>query len=167
MKKEERVVSKHYVNQREKRIAMVYVSVCFIVLFSITGFFFLKNNSSSRIFGRKEKLVSRMENIERFKELQTMAALQCDTLYAGIKKFKPNVYASYEENDIRYELNDLKGIYLKNSWDRRYKMFEQISTLYDMWLTDRKELWCQKENLRDFTINLQDCEMGVRELKKN
>jgi hypothetical protein len=108
-----------------------------------------------------------MERIESFRELQTMAALQCDTLYNGIKKFKPNVYASYEENDIRYELNDLKGIYLKNSWDRRYKMFEQISTLYDMWLTDRKELWCQKENLRDFTINLQDCEMGLQKHKKN
>ena len=167
MSENKRKVSGNYVNQREKRIAMVYVSVCFIVLFSITCFFFLKNNSSSRVFGRKEKLVTRMERIENFRELQTMAALQCDTLYNGIKKFKPNVYASYEENDIRYELNDLKGIYLKNSWDRRYKMFEQISTLYDMWLTDRKELWCQKENLRDFTINLQDCEMGLQKHKKN
>lgn len=166
MENDKRVVSKNYVNQRERRIALVYVLTCFIVVTSITCFFFLRNNSSSRIFGRKEKLVTRMERIESFNELQNMVALQCDTLYTGIKKFKPDVYASYEENDIRYELNDLKGIYLKNDWDRRYKMFEQISTLYDMWLTDRKELWCKKENLREFTLNLQDCEMGLQKAEE-
>ncbi len=165
MKNEKRVESKNYVNQRERLISLFYVIICFIVLLSITCFFFLKNNSSSRIFGRKDKLVARMERIESFKELQSVIALQCDTLHANIKKFKPDVYASYEENDIRYELNELKGLYLKNDWDRRYKMFEQISTLYDMWLTDRKDLWCKKQNLNDLTINLQNCEMGLQRAK--
>lgn len=166
MKNEKRVVSKNYINQRERHISLFYVTICFLVLLSITCFFFLKNNSNSRIFGRKDKLVTRMEQIESFKKLQREVALQCDTLHVNIKKFKPDVYASYEENDIRYELNELKGIYLKNDWDRRYKMFEQISILYDMWLTDRKDLWCKKQNLNELTLNLQNCEMGLQRAKK-
>ncbi len=166
MENEKRLVSKNYIGNRERYFSLFYVSICFIVLLSISCFFFLRNNSNSRIFARKDKLVTKMEQVENFKKLQRSVALQCDTLYANIKKFKPDVYSSYDENDIRYELNELKGIYLKNDWDRRYKMFEQISTLYDMWLTDRKDLWCKKQNLNDLALNLQECEMGLQRARK-
>jgi hypothetical protein len=111
---------------------------------------------------QKEFVIAKMDRIRQFQTVQSEQMIIVDSIFNKIKDFKPGVQASYEENDIKYYLNDIKSQYEKNSYDKRYKIFFQVSDFYDMWFADRKELWSKQQNVAGFKKNLEDCEIGLQ-----
>lgn len=153
-------------NQREKIMSFIYV----LLFWGITTFvcyclIFYCNVDAKRISG-KEYVVSKMERIRTFQQVQADNFIDVDTLYKKIEAYNPGVNALYEENDIKFLLNSLKDLYEKNSWDRRYKVFWHVSMFYNIWLTDKKELWAKKQNIQTFKKNLEECEIGLKNKKE-
>lgn len=152
-------------NNREKTIALVYVSLLF---FGVTcaACWCLFYYTDTKAETRKEFVIAKMDRIRKFQQTQDKQMVIVDSIYDKIKNFDPGINASYEENDIKFYLNDLKKLYEDNNIDGRYKVFQQTSNFYNMWFSDRKELWSKQQNIVRFKKNLEECQIGL-EKKKN
>lgn len=149
-------------NQREKVIAFIYVSLFFLITTVGCCILLTYYQSSGNIRNQKTFAISKMDRIRSYQTMQSKQITIIDSLYNQIKDFNPEVNASYEESDIKFYLNDIKGIYNQNSHDGRYKIFLQISNFYGMWFDDKKELWSKRKNINTFRKNLEDCEIGLQ-----
>lgn len=109
----------------------------------------------------KNIIVKKYERQQAFRKQQEDYRAACDSLYLRIEQFEPGVNASFEENDIKFLINDLKNVYEQNAWDKRYKVFFHIASYYEMWFADKKILWSKKSNIHTFSNNLELCEMGL------
>lgn len=148
-------------NQRERIIAFVYVSILFVLTTSLCCGILFYYNSEKKTITQKEFVIAKMDRIRSFQSMQSEEMIIIDSISNKIKEFNPGINASYEENDIKFYLNDIKGIYEKNSYDGRYKIFAQVSNFYNMWFADKKELWSKKQNVITFKKNLEACELGL------
>jgi len=153
-------------NRREQIIGFIYVSLMFIVTTVICCMCMFYYRSDDKSTARKEFAISKMERIRSFQDMQSEEMVIIDSIYSKIAAFNPGLNASYEENDIKYYLNDLKRIYEKNSYDGRYKIFQQTSGFYSKWFDDRKELWSKQQNIANFRKNLEQCEIGLQKKKE-
>ncbi|MDR1502894.1 MAG: type VI secretion system transmembrane protein TssO [Prevotella sp.] len=147
-------------NKREKTIGFVYVTLLFVgaTFISCWCLFYYTDTKSET---RKEFVIAKMDRIRAFQNVQEGQMLIVDSIYNKIKTFDPGINASYEENDIKFYLNDIKKLHDDNSYDGRYKIFAQISNYYNMWFADRKELWSRQQNIIHFRKNLEDCQIGL------
>lgn len=148
-------------NKRERTIGFVYVSILFLVATvacCICLFYYTDNKANTR----KEFVIAKMDRIREFQHIQNEQILIIDSIYNRVRTFDPGINASYEENDIKFYLNDIKKLYDNNSYDGRYKIFNQTSNFYNMWFSDRKELWSKRQNIIRFKKNLEECEIGLQ-----
>lgn len=152
---------KHTKNKREKTMGLLYV----LFFFSVTSFaccWSLRYYSDNKSDTRKEFVIAKMDRIRAFQEEQSRQIVIVDSIYNKIKEFNPGVNASYEENDIKFYLNDIKKLYEEKSYDGRYRIFNQVSNFYNMWFADKKELWSKQQNIDKFKKNLEDCQIGLQ-----
>jgi hypothetical protein len=153
-------------NLREQTAGFIYVSLMFIastVICCLCLFYYSGNNSEE---ARKEFAITKMDRIRHFQSIQSEQMVIVDSIFNKIKDFNPSLQASYEENDIKYYLNDIKRLYEENSYDKRYKIFFQVSDFYNLWFADRKELWSKNRNIEGFKKNLEACEIGLQKKKE-
>ena len=68
-------------------------------------------------------VIKKMERQKEFQNIQSVQIVSADTLFSRIEQFEPGVNASYEENDIKFLINDLAKQWERNSFDKRNKMF--------------------------------------------
>lgn len=151
-------------NRRERIIGFVYVSILFLVVTSVCCwclFYYTDGNDETR----KEFVIAKMDRIREFQSMQAEQIVIVDSVYNRIKIFNLGVNASYEEDDIKFYLNDIKRVHNDNKYDARYKIFSQISGFYGMWLADRKELWSKQQNILKFQKNLEECRIGLEKKK--
>lgn len=157
----EELKNKNTRSQREKTIGFVYVSILFLVttiICCVCLFYYSDNKTTTR----KEFVIAKMDRIRDFQALQSKQIIIVDSIYNKIKRFDPEVNASYEESDIKFYLNDIQKLYEDNRYDERYKIFYQMPEFYNMWFADRKELWSKKQNIIRFRKNLEECEIGLQ-----
>ncbi|MDR3285868.1 MAG: type VI secretion system transmembrane protein TssO [Prevotellaceae bacterium] len=152
-------------NQRERTAGFIYVSLMFIAATLICCLCLSYYSGSNKEVSRKEFAIAKMERISRFQSMQDKQMIIVDSIFNKIRMFNPSVQASYEENDIKYYLNKIKRLYEENSYDKRYKIFFQVSDFYNMWFADRKELWSKNRNIEGFKKNLEACEIGLQKKK--
>ena len=151
-------------NNREKTTGFIYVSLLFLAGTFICCwclFYYADTKSETR----KEFVIAKMDRIRTFQNKQDDQMIIVDSIYNKIKDFNPGINASYEENDIKFYLIDIKKLYDDNSYDGRYKIFSQVSNFYDMWFADKKELWSKQQNIVRFGKNLEDCQIGLEKKK--
>lgn len=159
------------VSERERFIGFVYVLILFVGIVGICGYLLFKNESTSHLFSNKAMVIKKMERQKDFQLTQTEHIVGADSLFLRINQFQPGVNASYEENDIKFLINDLSKQWEKNGWDKRNKMFWHLASVYEMWFADKKELWSKQDNTVKFKTNLEECELGLQkkegEIKNN
>lgn len=148
------------IRRRDKVSAVINICVIFGICTSLCLFFYLKNNEPE-LGLYKNLIVKKAERQQMLRREQANSLIQCDSLYLRIERFDPGVNASFEENDIKFLINDLKEVYERNVWDKRYKVFYHVATYYEMWFADKKILWSKKMNILNFSRNLEACEMGL------
>ncbi len=149
-------------NQQERTTAFIYVTSLFIITTFLCCLCLYYSYSDTHTMAQKEFAVAKMERIQSFQDIQKNKMVLIDSIYNKIRKFNPSLKASYEENEIKLYLKDIKDIYEKNSYDARYKIFSHTSAFYSTWFDDRKEVWSRKQNIRGFRRNLEDCEIGLQ-----
>lgn len=147
-------------NKKEKTIAFVYVSLLFVAI-TLSCCWCLTYYVDGKTETRKEFVIAKMDRIRDFQNIQDKQMIIVDSIYNKIKGFDPGLNASYEENDIKFYLNDIKKLYDDNNYDGRYKIFQQTSNFYNMWFADRKELWSKQQNIIRFRKNLEECQIGL------
>jgi hypothetical protein len=158
-------INKSTHNRRERIIGWVYVTFSFVlttVLCCICLFFYSEDN---KVGIQKEFAIIKMDRIRQFQSVQSEEMVFVDSIYNKIRLFNPSIKASYEDNDIKYYLNDMKSLFTRNHYDKRYKIFYHVSDFYNMWFSDRKELWSMQQNIAGFKKNLEECEIGLQKKK--
>lgn len=158
--------SKQTRNTKERTIGFIYVSLLFTVTTAVCCLCLFYYNFADKNQAKKEFAITKMDRIRAFQSLQNDKIVIVDSIYNKISTFNPGISASYEENDIKFYLNEIKDIYDKNSYDSRYKIFAQVSSLYNMWFADKKEVWTKQQNISVFTKNLEACEIGLQKKKE-
>ena len=152
-------------NRREKTVGFVYVSVLFlIVTFVCCSILFRYTDTKSST--QKKFVIAKMDRVRQFQDIQNDQMVIIEAMYSKIESFNPGINANYEENDIKFYLNDLKKIYDANGHDERYKIFQQVSGFYNMWFSDKKELWSKRQNIVSFQKNLEECQIGLDKKKE-
>lgn len=152
-------------NQKERVMGYLHISLLFILITGICCFCIFYYNSQTKKVSQKEFVISKMDRIRAFQTLQSEEIIIVDSIYSKIKNFNPAISASYEESDIKFYLNEVKGIYAKNPYDTRYKVFAQVSNFYNLWFADKKEIWTKRQNIAVFSKNLENCEIGLQKKK--
>lgn len=157
--------NRHTKNRHEKTIGFVYVSVLFLIatLVCCWSLFYYTDTGNET---RKEFVIAKMDRIRQFQNIQSEKMMIVDSIYRKIQNYNPGINASYEENDIKYYLNDIKKLYDDNNYDGRYKIFYQVSGFYNMWFADKKELWSKRQNIIRFQKNLEECQIGLEKKKE-
>lgn len=115
------------------------------------------------MLSEKALVIKKMERIHHYQDIQKRQTVVCDSVFIKIKNYNPGINASYEENDIKFLINDIKIGYVDNIWDNRYKAFLHVSDLYEMLLIDKKKIWSIGQNITNFKQNLQECEIGLEQ----
>lgn len=150
---------------RERNINFLYVLVLFIAATAICSVLLFRYNTNFTVFSQKDFVIRKMDRIHNYQQIQMKEFIIMDSLYKRITVFDPGITALYEEGDIKYLLNEMRGLYEKNTWDKRYKVFLHTADFYEMWFTDKKELWSKQENVTKFKFNQEECEIGLQKKK--
>lgn len=153
---------KKNISDRERLIGYLYVMLLFLLVCVICGYSLVSQDNYNHLFAGKSVIVRKMERLKDFRRIQSENVAVVDSLFNRINEFSPGINASYEENDIRFLINDLSLLWEQNSRDQRYKVFMHLSAFYEIWLADKKELWSHQENLTTFRKNLEECEIGLQ-----
>lgn len=150
---------------RERNIGFLYVLFLFIGATLFCSMILFRYNANFTIFSQKDFVIRKMDRVHQFQQVQAREFMIIDSLYNRISAFDPGITALYEEGDIKYLLNEMRNLYERNSWDKRYKVFLHAADFYEMWFTDKKELWSKLENVTKFKSNLEECEIGLQNKK--
>lgn len=150
------------VSERERFIGFIYVLALFVIITGTCGYILFRYAGTRNIFSNKIMVIKKMERQKEFQNIQSAQIVSADTLFSRIEQFEPGVNASYEENDIKFLINDLAKQWEKNSFDKRNKMFWHLASVYEMWFADKKELWSKQDNIVKFKRNLEECEIGLQ-----
>lgn len=154
--------NKKELNRREVVIGRAYVFLFFFVTAAICCLAIFLWNSDFKTFEQKEYVKVKMNRIREFQKIQSDYQIITDSLYRKIRTFEPGIYAQYEEDEINYLINNMRNVYERNSWDKRYKVFMHVADFYEMWLIDKKHLWSIRQNISMFKTNLEECEIGLQ-----
>ena len=147
-------------NTRERITAFVYVSL----LFGVATFvccWLLFYYAGDRAEMSKDRVIAQMERIRTFQNDQNRQSSVIESVFSRIDAFDPGLTASFEENDIRFYLSRIARLYHDNPFDERYRIFIQVSNFYNMWFSDKKELWSRQQNVIRFQRNLEECRIGL------
>lgn len=149
-------------NQKEKNMGLAYVMLLFISITLACCLLLFLNNSDYNTYKQKDFIISKMERVKDFRDIQKQALPTVNMIHDKINGFDPGVNAVYEEDNIKYMIRELKNIYEKNPLDTRYKAFSHTADFYYMWFVDKKTLRSKEINVTQFKKDLQECELGLQ-----
>lgn len=163
--------NEQYIGRRERIMGFIYILLIFMASSGICIWYLFGRNDDLKLFTQKESVVTRMDRMREYRQVQERYAPRIDSLYRRIDRFQPDVIASYEENEINILIRELGDVYERHSYDKRYKVFRHSADYCRMWFDDKKEYWGLRENIARFHRDLEACEIGLQkktdELKGN
>jgi hypothetical protein len=152
-------------NQKEKVMGFFYVLILFLAIASVCCTLLFVYNSNYSELKQKDFIVSKVNRSSEYRDAQKQAEPAIDLLFEKIANYDPGVNAVYEEDNIKFLVDELRDIYEKRSLDTRYKSFMHVANFYYMWYADKKTLWTLTANIRQFTKDLEECELGLSSKK--
>lgn len=154
-------------SRRERVMSFFYVSFFFLITAASCCLLIYWANSDYHSTNQKVSVITKINKVKQYRNAQELNRANVDSLFNRIMTYEPGINARYIEDDIVYMLNDLRNIYQNNIWDNRYRAFLHVADFYQMWLVDRKELWSRKQNIANFRVNLEACEIGLESKKQD
>jgi beta-galactosidase beta subunit len=152
-------------NQKEKIMGFSYVFILFAAITTVCCLLLFLHNAHFSTLKQKAMIIDKIERVSEYQAVQKKAASTIDLLYEKINNYDPGVKAIYDEDNIKFLVNDLRGVYEKHALDTRYKSFLHVADFYYMWYADKKTLWSIKSNTLLFTKYLEECELGLSNKK--
>jgi len=152
-------------NHKEKVMGFAYVLILFLSITIACCLLLFLFNSNYSTFKQKDFIITKMEKVKDFQEIQKQAMVSVNQLQEKINSFNPGVNAVYEEDNIKFMISELKNVYEKHPLDTRYKSFAHLADFYYMWYADKKTLWSKDMNIQQFQKKLEECELGLQSKK--
>lgn len=153
--------NKKYVNRRERASGVICVVTIFVVGLCVVCGLLFSDKDVSKVFKQKDTVNIKMKRQQNFKRIQDENTAVCDLVAKKIIHYDPSVNAVFEKDEIQYMINELRRKYGDNQSDRRYLVFQHMSSFYEMWFKDRQQVWSLSENVAYFKENLEECELGL------
>lgn len=154
------------ISKEERKIQFIYLLVFWLVLSGIFCYACFFNYSKSEI--RSKELVIEKINAENaILKSQFQSASHVDSLSRMLLQYQPASSQVYLENNINYELDELKKIIDAKKNDPNYHVFNQLHVFNSMQFFDKKAIWNATNNIASLKKNLQDCEIGFQQKQDN
>lgn len=151
----------------EKRYQFVYLIFMLIAALLFLGIIFLKGFSSP--FSSSDVLsLETLDQKAKFNERQKVMQIKVDSTFSMISKLTADVPQPMEENDIKYNINDIQGAFQNiNTNDLRKEGYPQIAVFYRMYFEDKKMVSKISENIKEFEKQFDECSVGYRGKQEN
>lgn len=154
------------ISREERKIQFIYLLVFWLVLSFVFCYACFFNYSRSEI--RSKELVIEKINLENaLLKSQFESSVHVDSLSKMILQYQPSTSQVYLENNINYELDELKKIYDAKKNDPNYRIFNQLYAFSSMQFFDKKAIWNSTNNIAFLKKNLEDCEIGFQQKQDN
>jgi hypothetical protein len=154
------------ISKEERKIQFVYLLgfwLVFSFLFCYVCFF---HYSKSEIRS-KELVIEKINQENDLLKNQYQSAAHVDSLSKMLLLYQPATSQVYLENNINFELEELKKIYEAKKNDPNYKIFNQLYVFNSMQFFDKKATWNSTNNIAFLKKNLEDCEIGFQQKQDN
>lgn len=154
------------ISKEERKIQFIYLMSFWVMLSLLFCYVCFFNYSKSEI--RSKELVIEKINMENaLLKSQFESAPQIDSLSKMLMQYQPGTSQVYLENNISYELDELKKINEARKNDVHYKVFNQLYVFNSMQFFDKKAIWSASNNISYLKKNLEDCEIGFQQKQDN
>lgn len=148
------------ISKEERKIQFIYLLVLWIafsLVFSYVCFFrYPKTEIRSQ-----ELVIEKINDENKILKSQLENAIHIDSLTRMLSSYDPSTSQVSLENNIEFELGELKTIIEARKTDPRYTIFRQLHEINSMQYYDKKEIWNSKNRFNSLEKNLEDCNVGV------
>ncbi|WP_292009651.1 type VI secretion system transmembrane protein TssO [Chryseobacterium sp.] len=152
-------------SKKEKHYQFFYLLLMLLTSLLLLGIIFLKAFESP--FSTSDMLaIQTLEQKSKFDQQQKIVQPLLDSTFNQISKLTDEVPQPFEENNIRYGINDIANSFENaNVNDLRKEGYPQVAQFYKMYFDDKKIISKKSENIKVFEKQFQDCSIGFKEKK--
>ncbi len=154
------------ISKEERKIQFIYLLVFWSALSVVFCYVCFSGYSRSEIRS-KELVIEKINSENELLKSQMAIAVHIDSLQKMLMLYQPSTSQVFLENNINYELEELKKIYEAKKADINYKIFNQLYVFNSMQFFDKKAIWNATNNIAFLKNNLQDCEIGFQKKQDN
>lgn len=154
-------------SRKEKHYQFVYLILMLIAAMVLLSIIFLKGFESPFSSADVTSLQT-LEQKSKFDNQQKVVQKLLDSTFTKITKLTDEVPQPFEENEIKYGINDIQNSFENaNVNDLRKQAYPQIAQFYKMYFDDKKRISKITENIKNFEKQFEDCSIGFKEKKQN
>lgn len=159
--------SKATSTSKEKVTGLIYVFFLFLITTGICAYVLFVYNSDYHFANGKMEALSKLERVTSFRKAQEEYFSKVESINDHVSRINPEVNATYEKQELKYLLGEVKKISEVNKYDSRYAIFDYVAEFFEMKLFDRERLGATRYNIDKFKVALDKCRAGVESLKNN
>ena len=152
-------------SKKERHYQFVYLVLMLLAAMIFLGIIFLKGFESP--FSSSDMIaIQTLDQKSKFDQQQKIVQPLMDSTFTQINKLTDEAPQPFEENNIRYGINDIANSF-ENAGvtDLRKQAYPQIAQFYKMYFDDKKLISKKSENIKIFEKQFQDCSIGFKEKK--
>lgn len=154
------------ISKEERKIQFIYLLGFWLVLSFLFCYVCFFNYSKSEIRS-KELVIEKIDLENDLLKSQLQSVAHVDSLAKMLLMYQPATSQVYLENNINFELEELKKIYEAKKADPNYKIFNELYVFNSMQFFDKKHIWNSTNNVAFLKKNLEDCEIGFKQKQEN
>jgi hypothetical protein len=154
------------ISKEEKKIQFVYLLALWLIFSFVFCYVCFFNYSKSEVRS-KEIVIEKINQQNVLLKSQYESVAHVDSLCKMLLLYQPSTSQVYLENNITFELEELKKIYEAKKGDEEYKIFNQLYVFNSMQFYDKRATWNATNNSAFLKKNLEECEIGFQQKQDN
>ncbi|HTF81166.1 MAG TPA: type VI secretion system TssO [Cytophagales bacterium] len=154
------------ISTEEKNVQLVYLVVLWVFTTLLFWYVCFKGHETKEVRGM-HVILEQINEQKIVAQEQKINEKHLDTLNKMLMQYNPGTSQVYLESGISYELAELRKAYEKKKNNVGYRVYHQVADLYEMYYFDKKGTWVSVNNNNSLKKNLENCEIGFRQLQDN
>lgn len=153
-------------SKKEKRYYFIYLLGMLLLALIFLCIIFLSKLESP--FVHSDALaIKTLQEKSFFDNRQQAIQPTVDSTFIKLKKLSTDNPQPVEENELKYEINDIKNAFSDiNTIDTRKDNYVQIAKFYKMYYDDKKIIVKKNENVKSFTKQYEECTIGMKDMQQ-
>ena len=153
-------------SKKEKRYYFIYLMGMLLMGVIFLGIIFL-NKMRSPFSDADTMAIKTLEEKSIFDTRQKAAQPLVDSTFMKLKRLSSEKPQPVEENELRYEINDINDAFSDVVIrDTRKNNYQLIARFYKMYYDDKKVMVKRNENVKNFTKQFEECTIGMKNLQQ-
>ena len=153
-------------SKKEKKHYFIYLLAMLLLGVIFLSIVFL-NKLDSPFTDSDTLAIKTLQQRTVFDTRQQIVQPVMDSTFIKLRKLSNEKQQPVEENELKYEINDLKDAFSDLSiTDGRKENYLLIAKFYKMYFDDKKILVKKNENVKIFTKQFDDCTIGMKDMQQ-